>query len=211
MKKILKMLLIFLIVVLIKLVSTFMINGIIIFNYNHGIYNSMLVKSLYFLNISEPYIAYYNEGNIMYKKKDYDGAIKKYKEAISLNPPHDKVCDVRINLAMAMINNIDINNYNEAYDTLEEAIYVLYKDKCAGIDGDNKEAQELEAEIEQLKEELNNNSNEKNNTEKKEPEEEESEVEEELKEIEKNSNGNRQEELNEYENMGGDYYSGKNW
>ena len=221
MKKIIKILLGVLIVILIKLVGTFIINGIIIFNYNNHIYNSLLVKSLYFLNVSEPYIAYYNEGNIMYQKKDYDGAIKKYKEVISKKPPQKRICDVRINLSLALIRNIsNYKDYNSAYNTLEEARYNLYKDDCASAtddSGNSKEAEELEEIIKELENELNNGSSTIDNTNNNEEEgndekEEDSDIEEELKEQGKESNASRQEELDLYNNINSDYnYNDKNW
>ena len=82
MKKILKITLIKLLLILIKLILSFSINEIIIRNYNNSIYNSTLIKSLYILNITEPYIAYYNEGNILYKKENYKEALNKYNKAL---------------------------------------------------------------------------------------------------------------------------------
>ena len=72
MKKLLKILLIPLFIILMRLVLSFVINEIIIYNYQRNRYNETLIKTLYLLNINQPYIVYYNEGNILYKNEEYN-------------------------------------------------------------------------------------------------------------------------------------------
>lgn len=222
MKKSLKILLIFLLAILTKLVISYATNEIIIINYNNNIYNSFLIKTLYFLNFNQPYIAYYNEGNIFYKTEKYDKALEKYNKALKKNPPQNKVCDIRINLSLSIIKQVDTSNYKKAYDQLEEAKGNLYNNNCASPTDDSgysKKAEKLEQEIKNLQDQLNNSNNnnggDDNNQNNENNEEEEnnySEIEEQLKEIERNSHANRQDDMNTYENMGEySYYSGKKW
>lgn len=220
MKKIFNLVFIILLVILIKLVLSFSINEITIWNYNNKIYNTILVKSLYVFNFNQPYIAYYNDGNILYKKENYNEAINKYNKALSKNPPQKKVCDIRINLSLAMIKNINSNEYKTVYDELEEAKLNLYNNNCANSvdnNGYSQDAEKLEEEIKELQNQLNSDSNTNTNKdpqEQEEPEDSEdySDIEEELKEIERESNAKRQSDLSTYENFGDySYYSGKRW
>lgn len=220
MKKILKFVLI---IFLMKLLFSFSINEIIIWNYNNNVYNTTLVKTLYIFNFIEPYIAYYNEGNVLYKTGNYEEAINKYSKSLKKNPPQSKVCDIRINLSLAMIKLVDSTNYNTAFNQLEEAKNNLYNNNCASFtdeSGYSKDAEKLEQEIKNLQDELNNTS--KNNDEKKDDAEKDDDekedyedyddIKEELKEIEKESQSNRQSDMTTYENMNDDeYYSGKRW
>lgn len=218
MKKSLKILLIFLCIILFKFITTYTINEIIIFNYNHNIFNSLLVKSLYIFNFNQSYIAYYNDGNILYQNQKYDIAIKKYQKALEKKPPQNKVCDVRINLSLSIIKQIDTSDYKTAFDQLEEAKSNLYNNNCASqIDnsGYSKDAEQLEEEIKTLQNQLNNSSNDSqpdNDDDNNKEEEIDSNIEEQLKEIEKNSNASRQSDIQDYENLGDySYYSGKKW
>ena len=101
MKRVLIIIYIILLVIVIKLVATFISNEIFISKYNNGRYNSDDVKSLFFLNVSEPYIAHYNYGNILYQNDDFDGAIDAYTKALEFSPPEDKEESIRINLELA--------------------------------------------------------------------------------------------------------------
>lgn len=220
MKKVLNILFVITSLFLVKLVLSFTINEIIISNYNKNIYNTFLVKTLYLFNFSEPYIAYYNEGNILYRTEKYDKAYQKYEKAIKKKPPKSKVCDIRINMSLTIIKQIDSTDYKTIYNRLEEAKNNLYNNNCASQtdnSGYSKEAEGLEEEIKKLQKELNNSSsnsqsNNQQPNEKQENKEDYSDIEDELKEIEKTSNANRQSDINSYENRGNySYYSGKKW
>ena len=220
MKKSLKVLVIFLCVILFKFIITYTINEIIIFNYNHNVFNSFLVKSLYIFNFNQSYIAYYNDGNILYQNEKYDTAINKYRKALEKNPPQSKVCDVRINLSLSIIKQVDTSDYKTAFNQLEEAKNNLYNNNCASqIDdsGYSKDAENLEEEIKKLQNQLNNSSNDSQNDDNddednNDDEEIDSNIEEQLKEIEKNSNSSRQSDMQDFENLGDySYYSGKKW
>lgn len=220
MKRILKILSIILSIVLLKIVFTFTINEIIISNYNNNIYNTNLIKLLYPFNFNQSYIVFYNNGNLLYKKEKYNEAIEKYKKALTKNPPQNKICDIRINVSLSMIREIDEKfDYNSAYNQLEDAKKNLYNNNCANqVDnsGYSEDAEKLEEEIKQLQIELNNSSDptekEDEEDDNKEGQADYSDIEEELKEIKKQSNANRQYDMTIYENMGDySYYSGKRW
>lgn len=220
MKKSLKVLVIFLCVILFKFIITYTINEIIIFNYNHNVFNSFLVKSLYIFNFNQSYIAYYNDGNILYQNEKYDTAINKYRKALEKNPPQSKVCDVRINLSLSIIKQVDTSDYKTAFNQLEEAKNNLYNNNCASQmddSGYSKDAENLEEEIKKLQNQLNNSSNDSQNDDNddednNDDEEIDSNIEEQLKEIEKNSNSSRQSDMQDFENLGDySYYSGKKW
>ncbi len=219
MKKLLKILTIIFLVLFIKFSFTYTINEIIIYNYKNNNYNTKIIKLLYLFNFYQKYIVYYNEGNILYKTNNYEDAIKKYEIALNKKPPENKICDIRINLSLSIIKNINGDNKTEILDNLNKAKNNLYENNCANpIDdsGKSKDAEQLEEEIKQLEEQIKNNTN--SNSSNNEPEESSpnnedyTEIEEQLKENEQKSNANRQDELNIYENMGkNDYYTGKRW
>jgi tetratricopeptide (TPR) repeat protein len=222
MKKILKLIFVILGIIFVKLVFTFTINEIIIWNFNNNIYNTHLIKIFYPFNFNQSYIVFYNNGNLLYKKGKYTEAIEKYKKSIDKNPPQSRICDVRINLSLSMIKEIDDTfDYKAAYDQLEDAKNNLYNNNCANaIDnsGYSQDAEKLEEEIKKLQDQLNNSTNnnkKQDNREQennKEEQEDYSDIEEELKEIEKQSNANRQSDMTTYENIGDySYYSGKRW
>ena len=219
MKKLLKILTIIFLVLFIKFSFTYTINEIIIYNYKNNNYNTKIIKLLYLFNFYQKYIVYYNEGNILYKTNNYEDAIKKYEIALNKKPPENKICDIRINLSLSIIKNINGDNKTEILDNLNKAKNNLYENNCANpIDdsGKSKDAEQLEEEIKQLEKQIKNNTN--SNSSNNEPEESSpnnedyTEIEEQLKENEQKSNANRQDELNIYENMGkNDYYTGKRW
>lgn len=213
MKRLLKGILVFILIVFIKLLFSYIINEIIIYNYNRNIYNDKLIKSLYILNFYQPYIAYYNEGNIYYMNNKYDLAINKYNDAINKNPPKKKVCDIRINMSLAMIKNINSKDSTIIYNNLEEAKKNLYIDNCANEDGSgsSNEAEDLKNEIKRMQDELNNKSDDSNDD----PTDDnntDSDLEDKLKDISRQSSSSRQADLSTYENLDNySYYSGKKW
>ena len=97
MRKIITFVYVFILIVFLKFVITFITNEMFISKYNKGIYEKNLVKSLFVLNFSERYIAYYNYGNLLYQIGYYEDAINEYKKALEFEIPKERVCDVRIN------------------------------------------------------------------------------------------------------------------
>lgn len=213
MKRFKKITTIIVFILIIKLSSIFIINTIIKKNYQNNIYNDTLIKTLYPLNIYEPYIVFYNDGNLSFQKKNYEEAIKKYTQALEKKPPEKKVCDIRVNLSLALLKTINPENKAEI---LKKAKENLYKNFCASStddSGKSKKAEQLEEEIKELentnfKEETNN----KNKEENKEKNEIEKNIEEKLRESKKNASKNREENTKYYESLENyEYYSGKKW
>lgn len=214
MKKLFKIIFCLICIIFIKLVLTFIINGIIIKDYNNQVYDDSLIKTLYVLNFNESYIPYYNHGNILYKTGDYEEAINKYNTALEKFPSKKRVCDIRINLSLSILATIDINS-KDALILLEEAKENLYQDNCVDPNYKNsksKTAEELEKQIKKMVKEVNKIDTTKESNNKDDNDDQYSHIEKEIIEKEKSANENRQQELNEYENMTDfEYYSGKRW
>ena len=113
MKKFFIAIYIVLIFIAVKLTFTFYMNEKFIDNYNQQIYSYDDIQYLFILNIFEPYIAYYNYGNILYQNSDFEEAIVQYRKALTLFPPQRKECDIRINLALAMLKQINEDDKSE--------------------------------------------------------------------------------------------------
>ena len=155
-------------IVCFKLAFTYIGNEVIIAKYNDGDYKTD-TDVLLIANLIQPYIAHYNMGNIHYQNGKYEEAIKEYKEALSLEPGKDDECDVRINLALAIIKTLpeEYNapeNVESSINILKDAKEVLIEDGCAAQNGDghNETAQKLKEEIDKMLEELSNNTSEPN-------------------------------------------------
>lgn len=212
-----------LLLILFRLTFSFIVNDIVINNYERGIYDTSLIKTLYLFNFNQAYIPYYNEGNILYKEGNYVEALDRYSKSLEKHPPQSKVCDIRINQSLAMIKLIDSSDSESAYNLLEEAKRNLYMDNCASEasdDGKSDTAEELEDEIQELQDELNGSSSGTDSSDKNQDDEQQSEeekedysdIEEALKEIEKNSASSRQSDLDLYKNWENTYYyKGKTW
>lgn len=201
---------------LLKIVSTVTINELVIKEYQNNNYDTKLVKTLYVLNFYQPYIAYYNHGNLLYKSDNYQEAEEKYQTALKKNPPSSKVCDIEINLSLSKIKQIDFSDLESAKNSLKEARNILYEHHCADEkddSGKSSEAEELEKQIKELEKQLGSSTEEQEPNEK-EPQEEkekekEQEIEEKLKENRQEANGSRQDKLNYYENH--EFYYGTPW
>ena len=134
-----------------------------IISYNHGKY---YVKEEVFLskvNIPEGYVTHYNAGNGYYMTEDYDNAIERYKEALESHPTEKKECDIRVNLALAMLHKIDFDNLDtekqksNAIRQLQSARNVLCEKGCAdpyGTNGHDPEAEQLKQDIDKMLEKL---------------------------------------------------------
>lgn len=227
MKKLFTTIWILLIAFLLCLVVNFSANEVLIKDYNAGIYTENKLSSLGFL---EPYISYYNEGNIWYQKGNYDAAIEAYQNALERNPNHHRECMIRINLVLAMVaplNPDEMTNSDiaDAIKILEDARQILYVHGCATEDGNghNEDAQTLKEDIDRFEEELKQmqensfeNDTEDDESEAKENQEQnaenEQDIQKQLEEIQKQSNEERNAELSEAENLGDfDFYDGQTW
>ena len=217
MKRISKLLLIPIFIILMRLILSFIINKIVIYNYQNNKYNQSLIKTLYIFNINQPYIVYYNEGNILFKKEEYSEAINKYEKALNKHPNKKRVCDIRINMSLAKIKNIKKDDKNEIYDLLEDAKTTIYNDGCANKDDDNgysQEAEKLEKEIQKLQDKIENDkNNDDEQTNRNEPNRNiDPSLEERIRQLQKESARSRSSNLNKYENMKNfTIYSEKKW
>ncbi len=122
------------------------------------------------MNVNEPYIVYYNNGNVMYKRMDYDAALDYYQQALEHNPPNGKECAIRINLALTKLEFLGDDfrmpqNIDQSIELLEECLDILSEDDCANDDGDghNNRAQRLYNEIKDLLEDLKKEKEEQQN------------------------------------------------
>ena len=70
------------------------------------------------LGFTEPYINDYNQGNIYYKQKEYGKALESYKKALEQNPPFEKECRIRINMALSIVVPIDVRVYVFLYEAI---------------------------------------------------------------------------------------------
>ena len=219
MKKTFRIILIIFIVILFKLIFSYSLNSFIISNYDKEVYNNKLIKFLYIGNFPESYIAYYNEGNILYKQEKYQKALDKYQKALRKWPSKKRVCDIRVNISLSMLKLIDTNQENEKIlNELKAARENLYENGCANEDDDSGKsywAEELEEEIRKLEEQYQQNNggsgDDSNNEPQNEPEDDDySDLEEEYRERERKSNESRQEDLDDYQSDY-HYYDGDKW
>lgn len=218
MKKIIRIIFIILIVILVKLFYSYSINEKIIDNYDKKDYSETLIYSLYFLNFNEPYIVYYNHGNLLYQQGNYEDAILKYQKALDKKPSKKRVCDVRVNLALSMAATINVKDKDNALEKLKEAKEVLYEDDCAHEEdrqGKSAEAESLEEELKKKEKELNKEEKEDKDDSDDQQEEEdnsnnEKNIEEKIKEGQKQAAESRKEETDFSENRTINY-EGKTW
>lgn len=164
MKKIIIILYVVMAVVLISLGVNYYSNEKWIEKYEEGKFET---NQLSFLGFTQPYIAPYNKGNMYYELGEYELAIEQYEKAIQKHPSKRKECDIRINMALAIIAPIDedifengsIENEDDgkseidkAIDILERASDVLTKKDCANEKGKghSKKAQKLYDEIQEM-------------------------------------------------------------
>ena len=147
--------------------TRFILNEIFRSRYNHQIYSNDYEESLLKLNFPESYLPYYNLGNAEYKNGNYDRAISNYKKALELGPQHnhEKECDIRVNLALAMLAKIDWANMKTQKDgqraikQLKAARNVLTEEGCANPDdpnGHDEDAEQLKKDIDDMIQQLQN-------------------------------------------------------
>lgn len=205
-----------------KLAFNFIYNTVVIYHYHQYDY-AVTMKPLLRFNWSQPYIAHYNQGNIYYKNGSYEDAILSYQEALSLNPPKEKECAIRINLALAMLGTMeeDYASYENADVSLEiltGARDVLLEKECATENGDghSETAEQLKEEIEAMISQLQQQSEsetesgedtDKENEEKQQEVEDtfEDDVKKALQEKQSKANKERRASIESYEEMEKDY------
>lgn len=128
----------------------FVYNKALIYAYEHGNYY-INADGLMHGNWLQPYIAYYNKGNLAYQQGAYDEAVEAYMKALEKRMPEEKECAVRINLALALLGGM-----GEDYDASEKILYmardVLLEKGCADElgTGHSDTAEILKSEIEEM-------------------------------------------------------------
>lgn len=151
-KKILKVLLtlfvIFILLLCAKQTFNFLYNESLISDYERGDYS--VDNILEFANIFEPYIVYYNNGNVAYRQMDYESAMNYYQQAIDHDEDHEAQCKTRINFALTHIATLpddydEIENIPASLETLYAALEVLTEEDC---DEHNRQAEKLREDIE---------------------------------------------------------------
>ncbi len=194
MKKFLNILIIIVFILLCKTIFDFCSNEKLINEYHNNNYDSNLSERLLKLNLHEPYVYNYNNCNIKYKKEQYNEAVNCYKEVLTHIIPSNRICDVRVNLALSLLKTINDNNKEQIK---QEALNVLYTNDCAkkGIEdrsGRDEKSEDLEEEI--LKEETESGGEGKEENEENKGEEE--------KEKEKEEQEKKQQEIEEKNKKG---------
>lgn len=212
---------------LVCLVTNFFANEIFVKNYKNGTYKENKLSALGF---AEPYISYYNEGNLCYQKRNYESAIKAYQTALSRYPSKQRECNIRINLALSMIATIDSSQLTgqeleQAIATLKEAKKVLCEQGCAAEDGNghSRDAQTLKEDIDRFLAELKNkqDANSKNSNKSSDPKKDtdneqlfknKDKIEAQLKDIQRQSNEERNQSLSKTDELTNyDFYTGQSW
>ena len=153
------------IVLAVMIVARFFMNAVFLSEYNKGNYNGGIPDILKVGNINEGYLPYYNSGNVHYQKGEYDEAIVDYNKALNHYIPEGKECDIRVNLALAMLQKIDFDhidheNQKEVKKVISQLLAareVLTEQGCAdpkGTDGHDPEAEQLKQDIDKMIKEL---------------------------------------------------------
>lgn len=134
----------------------FVYNKVLIYAYEHCNY-SINADGLMHGNCLQPYIAYYNRGNLAYEQGAYDEAVEAYNKALEKRMPEEKECAVRINLALALLGGMgeDYNvpeNAEFSMEILYMARDVLLEKGCADEQGTGHSdtAEILKTEIEEM-------------------------------------------------------------
>ena len=143
-----------------KFLFDYLYNEMVISKYNDRNYN-VTEDMLLYANFFEPYLPYYNMGNIQYKKNQFEKAIESYEKALTYNIPEKKECSVRINLALAKLGTLGADfaqpdKLDETLSVLYSARDVLLEDGCATREGTGHSptAEKLRKEIEKIIDEL---------------------------------------------------------
>lgn len=163
-KKIIACVYIVMFMVALKLAFTYMYNEYVVNEYEDKNYD-INMKPNFSCNYIQPHIAHYNAGNIHYQNQEYKLAIEEYKLAISKESKKNHMCEIRVNMALAIIKTLPEDyaseeNKENTITKLIEARSILVEDECAleteaGHDG---EATRLKEEIDNILKSLQNNN-----------------------------------------------------
>ncbi len=151
------------------LIGRWCLNAYYVAEAEKGRYHVEIEERLTRLNFPDGYVVWYNLGNYYYREGDYEKAETAYYRAIECGIPYEKECPVKVNLALAMIEQLSDEEWEAFFDeygtdhegaqarnvenTLVTARSILIEDGCAhedDEDGHNEEAQILKDEIDEL-------------------------------------------------------------
>lgn len=151
------------------LIVRWCVNAYYVAEAKRGDYHPEVEQRLTELNFPDGYIVWYNLGNYYFDRGDYEEAVDAYYRAIDSGIPYEKECEVKINLALAMIGQLSDEEWDAFLDaetsaemdaqarnvekTLITARSILIEDGCAhedDEDGHNEQAQTLKDEIDEL-------------------------------------------------------------
>ena len=139
-KKILIILYVIVILICGRQCLSYFYNQYVLNEYKAGNY-SINEDLLLTLNIIEPYIVHYNNGNILYQNMLYEDAIEEYEKALTYpDLPKDRECKVRINIALSMVAMLpkdydSRDNREDSIKVIREALKVLSAEGCAKKNG----------------------------------------------------------------------------
>lgn len=195
-----------------KLFGTFVVNEIFIEKYNKNQYDIGMLKTVMLMNFPESYVAHYNLGNVYYGENRFDEAISEYQEALK-TVTDDHVCDIRLNLGLAMLVKIDVDS-SGIQDRLKEIMELLLEDSCAKENGGGRHtnAQRLYDEIKKILEnggESDNGGSNSSDGSKNDPDINEEELEQRLRRQAEESSYERNNDYTNGDNY--EYYNGKTW
>ncbi len=134
-------------------------NNRMIDKFNEGTYEQ---NPLGFLGFVEPYVNYYNRGNIYYALGQYELAESEYEQAMRSELQERQDCRLRVNYALSMVEQIHPNeiteeNLDDVLAILDEARDILCENGCASRDdnsGHFPAAQTLKNEIDEFERQL---------------------------------------------------------
>lgn len=218
-RKILIAVYVILIIIMLNLIFINVENNLIINKYNNGEYLQEHAQLLTNITFQKSYISNYNYGNILYQNGEYEKAIIEYKKALGTVISSEKEYKIRINCALAMCKNVNVDESNQesilnAIETYENAIQVLTENDCSKKNKDAKKLKEdIEKEIERLKKLQKNTDNKTEEKKEKQESDEQEKVEEKIQNIKKEAIQEQREVESMYKEFEKDYNSnrGKNW
>ena len=164
MKKVLVVIWAVLVIFFICLTVNHVSNEKMINNYENQVYEENKITLFGFF---EPYIKYYNQGDILYQQGQYKQAEEQFRKALDNGIKGERDCKARINIALSMIADTDMDNITEdnvddVISILEDARNVLTEKGCAHESdnaGHNSDAQQLKNDIDKFIEQLRNQEN----------------------------------------------------
>jgi len=172
------------------LIIRWSLNAYFVAEAEKGRYHYGIEKTLSTLNFPDGYVVWYNIGNYHYQNGDFEKAEEDYYRAIEAGIPYGKECPDKVNLALAMIEQITDEEWDAFFEcegdemtaearkvekTLITARTILIEDGCAhedDEDGHYKDAQTLKDEIDEL---LNNDEDENDDEDEDEDEDQDNE------------------------------------